>query len=264
MGNTVLLKSLFLCSDNKGSLGWLALMFRSFQPLVPVSLYHFLTRQVIILMTCWWKNKYHIQTPETHDLNPMVLIQVSGHILVQELPLPTVETGTCLWHAAYADRQAHWTITYIHLCVHQHYEVLSIGMPERTLRGDRAVQFLSAKTLLSQRWGVFLISAYVWDTFNEAINSLLHATKYMPDYNNFQSLAIWSRFKPVVDFQKQFENQNQLSNQIFQRQTTPRFSSQKHNVYICWLKITYISHQYLWVNCHVISYGCEFTTTSIH
>lgn len=63
---------------------------------------------------------------------------------------------------------------------------------------------------------VFLISTYVWDTFNEAINSLIYTTKYVPDYNNFQSLPIWSGFKPVVDFQKQFENQNQLSNQIFQ------------------------------------------------
>lgn len=72
----------------------------------------------------------------------------------------------------------------------------------------------------------FLISAYVWDTFNEAVNSLIYATKYMPDYNNFQSLPIWSRFKPVVDVQKQFEIQNQLSNQIFRLQTMSTFSSQ--------------------------------------
>lgn len=83
-----------------------------------------------------------------------------------------------------------------------------------------------------------LISAYVWDTFNEAINSLIYATKYVPSYNNFHPLLIWCKRKPAVDFQKQFENQNQLRSQIFQLQTVSGFPSQQCNVYICWLKIT--------------------------
>lgn len=236
MGSAVLLIGLFLHGGNKEGLGWWALVFRSFQPLVTTSLYHFLTRWAIILMSCWWKNKYHFQTPKTYDPSCVVLIQARGHVLTHEFPLTTAETNAGPCWVAFADRQAHRAITfYLHLCVWQHHELPLIAMPEKALQGDRAVQLPSAKTLLSQRWCFFLISAYVWDTFNEAISSLLYVTKYVPDYNNFQSLPIWSRFKPVADFQKQFENQNQLSNQIFELQIMSRFSNQQRNVYICWL-----------------------------
>lgn len=156
MGSVVLLKGLFLHSGNKGGLGWQALVLRSLQPLVPTSPHHFLTRWAIILMSCWWKNKYHLQTPKTRDPSCVVLIQARGRVLTHKFPLTTTETSAGPWRVAFTDRQASWATTfYIDLCVQQHYELPSIAMPERGLWGDRAVQFPSAKTLLSQRWRFF-------------------------------------------------------------------------------------------------------------
>lgn len=127
----------------RGGLGCLVLMFRAFEPSVPVSLHHFLTRQAIILRTCWWKNKYHFQTSKPHDISCVILIRVVG---TQRSSCWTVPGYTCCWAGALGHDTFH-----ILLCVQQYYEVPPVVMPERALRGDGAVQFPSAKTLLSLR-----------------------------------------------------------------------------------------------------------------
>lgn len=180
---------------------------------------------------------------ETEALPGHNYVTISSPLLYDGMcsisPLTAVKTSTGLSHIAFPERQTRWTSVY--------FANTTVGSSNRNFlplscqKEPWGVKGQCSYPQPSSCWASdesFLISAYVWGTFNEAINSLIYATKYMPDYNNFQSLPIWSRFKPVVDFQKQFENQNQLSNQIFQLQTMSRFSSQRCNVYVCWLKIT--------------------------
>lgn len=159
----------------------------------------------------------------------------------QDFPLTTMETSTGLYHIVFANRLARLIITHFiftSVCNSiMNFLLLSCQKDPVGVQSSW-VPLSQDPAELEREKRVFLISAYVRDTFNEAINSLIYVTKYVPDYNNFQSLPIWRRFKPVVDIQTQFENQNHLSNQIFQLQTMSKFSSQKPNVYMCWLKIT--------------------------